>query len=136
MAEIKVYLTLIGDDFDPNYVTKEIGIRPVYVREKNEILGNGRLFGHFEWGIETELMQTDDLSNIPDQLISTIPCGLDVLLHIAQKCKAQWNVLILVNVYDSFPALYFSKDFIQVAGYIGATVGFDVYLHLNQDEDD
>ncbi len=37
MAEIKAYVTLIGDTFDTKNVTAMIGIQPDKVRDKNEI---------------------------------------------------------------------------------------------------
>ena len=131
MAEIKIYLTLIGEELSIDHVTKRVGIAPAYVRDKNEILGNGRLFGHYEWGIETELIHTDDIADYPDKFISTIPCGPDVLAGIAKECDAHWHIMILVNVYDDFPALYFSSEFIKTAGEIGAEIGFDVYMNTD-----
>lgn len=68
MAEIQGYLTLIGDDFDTALVSKLIGRLPTYVREKAEVLGNGQLFGHCEWGVETELIETDDLPPVSNSL--------------------------------------------------------------------
>ena len=129
MAEIKIYLTLIGDDFDCNYVTRIVGLQPSTLRDKNEVLGNGREFGHYEWGIETDLIHTDDLSDIPDKFVLTIPCSSKQLFSLAAELKAQWHILFLVEVYDVFPALYFSAEFIKFAADIGAQFGFDTYLY-------
>lgn len=134
MAEIKIYLTLIGDDLDFAVITKSIGLQPTQVRDKNEILGNGKLFGHCEWGLETELIRTDDLSDIPDSFLSILPCEPEVLLSLAHVFQAQWNILILIRVTDSFPAVCFSPEFVKKAADIEATIGLDVYL-LNGTED-
>ena len=128
MAEIKIYLTLIGDDLDPDIITKTVGLQPTEVRDKNEILGNGRLFSHCEWGIESELIRTEDLSDIPDSFLRILPCGSEVLLNLAHEFNAQWNILILIRVTESFPAVYFSPEFVKKAADIEATVGLDVYL--------
>ena len=134
MAEIQVYLTLAGDEFDSNYVTNVIGLSPTHLRDKNELLGNGRLFGHCEWSIETELIHTDDLSDILDSFFSILPCNPDVLSSVARRVNAQWSILILIKAVDSFPAVYFSQKFLKIAAEIEADIGLDVYLLQNTDD--
>lgn len=79
MAKIQGYLTLIGDDFDTALVSKLIGRLPTYVREKTEVLGNGQLFGHCEWGVGTELIETFDLQPVSDLLREMINCPTQLL---------------------------------------------------------
>ena len=45
MTQIWGHLTLIGDDFDLDYVTRELGTVPMTQRKPDEILGNGKAFG-------------------------------------------------------------------------------------------
>lgn len=128
MAKIRGHLTLIGDDFETAYVSRMTGQLPNYVREKTEILRNGQLFGHCEWGVVTEFIDTFDLQVVSDLLRGMINCPTEVLKQVAQDCDAVWNILFAVDVYDDFPALYFESDFIQFTAEIGGIIGFDVLL--------
>ena len=79
MAEIQGHLTRIGDDFDTALVSKLIGRLPTYVREKTEVLGNGQLFGHCEWGVETALMEAEDFQPVSDSLREMLDCPAELL---------------------------------------------------------
>lgn len=129
MAVMQVHLTLIGDDFDTAYVTGETGMQPDYLREKDEVLPSGRLFGHTEWGIETERVQSDDLEELLTPFISRISCESSTLLRLCDECSAEWHLLILVEIYDDYsPALYFSTEIVRFAASINAQIGFDTYV--------
>lgn len=128
MARIRGLLTLIGNDFETAYVSEMTGRLPTYVREKTEVLRNGQLFGHCEWGVETEVIETEELPPVSNLLRGMISCPTELLKKIAYDCDAQWNFLFDVDVYDDFPALYFNSEFIQFAAEIGGMIGFDVLL--------
>ena len=129
MAEIKAYLTLIGDDFDLDGVSLSCGIHPTYTRHKNEKLGNGKRFGHTEWGIETDLLVTDDIENVLSELTSKITCSPQTLYEMAQKYSAEWHVLVLLRIFSGeMPVLFFSAEFIQLAAQLHAKIGFDTYV--------
>lgn len=129
MAKIRAYLTLVGEDFDVDQVSLEIGMTPDEVRHKDERLGNGSLFGHTEWGIETELKKSDEVEPVLRELFSRINCDPVVLKEVGLKFKAEWHLLILVRIYDEdMPVLFFPADIIQFAAQIGAQIGFDTYL--------
>ena len=129
MTEIKVYLTLIGTDFDTEYVTAQLGIQPDEVREKNELLGNGRKFGHTEWGICSELQVADELEPILRETVSRFKCDTPLLYNLCSICNAEWHLLILLKIYDEdTPFLYFPADIVHFLGDIRAQIGFDNYM--------
>lgn len=137
MAKMRGYLTLIGDDFETKHVTEVIGQEPPYVRERNEVLGNGRPFGHCEWGVITEMFDSFDLSPISDTLMNILTCPTHLLRQVAIDCNAQWNILFLVKVTDDdFPAIVFYPEFIKFAAEINAKIGFDTYLLMDSDTED
>ena len=49
-STIELRLTLVGNDFNVELVTKTLGITPNFTRDKKEILKNGKEFGDTEWG--------------------------------------------------------------------------------------
>ena len=136
MAEIQGHLTLIGDDFDTALVSKLLGRLPTYVREKTEVLGNGQLFGHCEWGVETALMEAEDFQPVSDSLREMLDCPAELLKKAAHDCNAEWHILYYVKVYDEFPALWFNAEFIQFVAEIGGLIGFDGYLLGGPDIDE
>lgn len=129
MNKIKVYLTLIGEDFDPEAVSRQIGMPPDEIRLPGEILGNGRRFGHTEWSLETEREDRDDLEPLLRRLLNRLPCSPRRLKEIAEEHSAEWDILIWLTASGSeSPLLIFPRDVIQFIGEMGAAVGFDNYI--------
>lgn len=128
MAEIQGHITLIGDDFDISSVTNNIAYSPTWVKRKTDILGNGRPFGHCEWGLETEMLIADELLPVADLLISLFKCSGQTLRQIACDCHAEWHILFLIKVTDDFPVIVLPPAIIKFAAEIDATIGFDVYM--------
>ena len=128
MAQLKGYLTLIGNNFDLDYVSKALEMAPDTTRKSDEILQSGRQFGHDEWGIETELEESDDVECILQKLIDRTSGKTSIMRAVADECDAVWNVLILEKVYDELPMIVFSQDTIRYLYEINAELGFDSYL--------
>ena len=129
MANIKAYLTLIGAEFDTDFATARIGIQPDKVRQKDEVLPNGYLFGKTQWGVYTDKINTDELAPVLRKIIERFGCGTTCLKDLALTCNAEWHLLILLEVYDEErPIIYFPSDVIRFLGEIDAQVGFDDYL--------
>ena len=124
LAHIQAHLTLVGEDFDPADITLETGINPTYTRNKDEILRNGRAFGHYEWGIESSMHIGFEIKPAVKELISMVTCDTATLAEIARKHNAQWNVLIYTRCS---PAMVFDAEQINFFAEIGASVGFDNY---------
>lgn len=129
MADIQAHFTLIGKTFDTQFVTERTGIMPSWVRQKDEVLKNGRFFGHTEWGIETEMFCTDDALPVIEQLSSLITSKPDTLKEVANECNAEWNILFSIDIRnEDAPAIYFPAKFIEFCGEISATIGFDMSI--------
>ena len=129
MADIQAHFTLIGKTFDTQLVTERTGIMPSWVRQKDEVLKNGRFFGHAEWGIETEMFCTDDALPVIEQLSSLITSKADTLKEVANECNAEWNILFSIDIRnEDAPAVYLPAKFIEFCGEISATIGFDMSI--------
>ena len=129
MAWIKAYLTLIGDQFDPEWVTERLGIKPDSVRLPSELLSNGRLFGHTEWGMETEKQEADDVEAVLQQLFVRVKDCMDEMGKLAEETSAAWNILVYVkSTVEDFPDIVFSAETIRKMALIRATIGLDTYI--------
>lgn len=130
MNEVKIYLTLIGKEFDPEAVSRQAGMEADTVRLPNEILKNGCRFGHTEWGIETGLIRGDELEPLLRSLLGRISCTPQRLARIAKKYRAKWHILIWISTYGSDPPMiYFPEDIIQFMAQMHAQIGFDNYIY-------
>lgn len=128
MAEIKGYLTLIGDELNCSKISDLLNKEPTWNKEKGEILGNGRLFGHCEWGVETETQLSNELVSTADLLMTTFSCSRETMRQVAQDFNAEWHILFLIRVFDDFPSIYLTPDFVEFAADIIASIGFDIYF--------
>ena len=129
MTQIWGHLTLIGDDFDLDYVTRELGTVPMTQRKPDEILGNGKAFGHCEWGVETERIDTCEISVVADALMQLAPGAYSTMAEIAKKVGAQWHILfraLLDDDEDEYPRIVLESPFIRFAAEIGAGIGVDI----------
>lgn len=129
MMKAQIHLTLIGEDFNTKSVTEALAITPQYVREKDELLNNGRRFGHDEWGISTEIEETDDFHCFFRSFMSCIDNKLHLMREVADINNAQWNLLFELDVKDGcFPCLFFDSDLINEISGLNASMGFDVLI--------
>lgn len=135
MNKMKAYLTLIGDEFNFEDVSKQIGMSADSTRSPSEILKNGHRFGHTEWGIETEQEEREELEPLLRKLFARLPCSPQRLFEIAQKCCAEWHILIWLTTYgNECPILCFPVDIIQFMAEIHAQMGFDNYIFPEKDK--
>ena len=126
---VSVSLTLIGDDFDLAYVSNTLNILPTYTRNKDEVLGNGRLFGHTEWGIGTDYEPSHDIGIQIQRILDTILDKEDTLQTICTECNAQWHILVVIYIVKGkTPIMILPKKLISIAAAIEAQIGFDTYV--------
>ena len=82
------------------------------------------------------LMEAEDFQPVSDSLREMLDCSAELLEKAAHDCNAEWSILYYVEVYDDFPVIYFSQNFIQFSAEIGAHIGADVYLLNRPDVDE
>ena len=129
MTKAQIHITLIGEDFNTKEVTEALDITPQYIREKEEILNNGRRFGHTEWGISTKIEEIDDLHTFFQQFMSGFKDKFDLMKKVADNSNAQWNLLFELDVTDGcFPSIYFDSESINEISRLNASMGFDVLI--------
>lgn len=129
MSKVQIHLTLIGNEFDTEKVSEILGINPQYVRQKNELLGNGRCFGHTEWGISSNIETDDSLHSALSFFFQRLENKIDLMREIAVANDANWHLLFEVDVIDkSFPVTYIDSNQIDIIHRLNASMGFDVLM--------
>ena len=126
MAQIRGHLTLIGENFDLPFVSQTLGVTPTWQKKAGDILGNGKAFGHCEWGVSTESFNTDDFSVVADALVNVSPSAYGAMVEIAKKTNSNWHILFSIDASGEFPVIVLSPLFSKFASEIGAEIGFDI----------
>ena len=128
-TNVSVYLTLAGKSFDVDYVTRKIGIAPTFTRSKDEVLGNGRLFGHTEWGIGIEEEISLDIEKQLNKILLMVHDEASILSSLSNELGAEWHFMFVVRIWDGVvPSMFLSKEFISFAAGICAQIDFDTYV--------
>jgi len=131
-TNVQANFTIIANVLDHIEVSSVLGIEPSYIRHSNEVLNNGRLFGHDEWGIGTEYEESLDINDQLKKITDAVYDKTAIVNEVCEKFHAKCHFLIVVNVENGeFPAMYFESDFIKFATSINAEIGFDPYFLSN-----
>lgn len=129
-TNIKIVFTISANMLDFNKITEKIGCRPNYIRKKDEILKNGRIFGHDEWAIETDYEESLDVLIQLNKIVDTILNKSSIIKELCKEFNATCGFLIIINIENGiFPAMYLDSGFINFASSMNAEIGFDIYFY-------
>ena len=84
MARIQGHLTLIGKLFDTKMVSERFQTQPTWEKHPTDVLNNGRLFGHTEWGVKTDCYDSDDAKEMILSLTKLIPTSTEEMKRAAE----------------------------------------------------
>ncbi|WNO08449.1 DUF4279 domain-containing protein [Teredinibacter sp. KSP-S5-2] len=132
--EGRVYFALDGDDFEPDEVTKFLGIEPTSIRRKGSKIA-GKIPKMSSWELSTNNIVNDhiDIFEMSTKIIDKLKAKKDLIL----QAKERFNVLprfevvlrFSMNKEHSTPAIGFEVETIGFLGEIGALVDIDTYKH-------
>jgi len=125
-----VIFSIYGDNFDLNYVTKEIEINPTETMSKGVIPENRtRASIETSWCIGTEETLSYDINEQLSQLINLLSNKRSTLLLIQKNLDVKLSFLILVKVRNNeTPAIYFDENTLEFINDIKATIDIDLYI--------
>ncbi len=132
--EGRVYFALDGEDFDPDEMTKFLGIEPTSIRRKGSKVP-GRIPKMNSWELSTENIVNDyiDVFEMSTEIIKKLKSKKDLIL----QAKSRFNVLprfevvlwFSMNEGHSTPAIGFEVETVAFLGEIGAVIDIDTYKH-------
>lgn len=132
--ECRVYFALYGDDFDPDEITKLLGIHPTDTKRKGQKIP-GKIPKCSSWILSTENVKGDladvyDLSSkIVGQLCDKKGVIIEAMSSFNTFSKLQVVMSISTNEVTSTPAIGFDVETTKFLGEIGAFIDIDTYLH-------
>ena len=131
--EGKVYFAFQGDNFNPNEITKLLGINPTKVRLKNE-LPSGKLPKFSSWIFSSENIVDEviDIYEMTTSLVKTLESKVDIINEIRQKLNVTTHLEVILsfstNEEISTPAIGFDTATIDFLAKVGAFIDIDTYL--------
>jgi hypothetical protein len=132
--EGRVYFALDGDDFDPDEVTKFIGIKPTSIMRKGSKAG-GKLPKKSSWAVSTENVVNEyiDVFDMATEIINILKPKKELIIQAIEQFKVKPRLEVVlwfsVNEEHSTPAIGFEPETVSFLGEIGAFIDIDTYKH-------
>ena len=128
---INIELSIVGDDFDIELVSKELDIEPTEIKKKGELLPNKKNWNietswSFMTGIEKSLDVRIQLCKLMDIFYKKIAKLKEICLYFNTKVFV--SILIIVKNQQT-PSLHFGKEEILFFNEINAELDIDIYIH-------
>jgi hypothetical protein len=127
----EVYFALRGSEFDPNEVTKILGIQPTSILLKNSFTPvRPRLSS---WKVSTGKITGDviDVYEMSSEIVARIEMAKDDIIRIKKQLDLEsvLQVVLWITMDDtkSTPAIGFEKNVIAFLSEVGATIDIDTY---------
>ena len=132
--EGRVYFALDGDDFEPDVVTKILGILPTSVMRKGSKIPN-KLPAKNSWELSTENVVNDyiDVFAMAESITDTLVPVKDKLKGVIETYNLVPRLEVVlwfsVNEEHSTPAIGFEPSTLSFLGEIGAFIDIATYKH-------
>lgn len=132
--EGRVYFALDGDDFDPDEITKFLGLEPTKIKRKGSRIP-GKLPKMTSWELSTEevIDECIDVFEMSTHIIGILKPKIDLIIEaiVRFKLEPRFQVVLTfsMNEEHSTPAIGFEVETTEFLGAIGAFVDIDTYMH-------
>ncbi len=128
MNEGEVYFGLIGDGFEPDAITKFLGIDPTRAKAKGEPRPKKSFWIISSGNVEAEIV---DIYKLSSTLIEKIK-PLKDKINLAKKqfnLESYLEVVLRISTDESIstPSVGFDSDVIEFLHEVGASIDIDIY---------
>lgn len=130
-TNIMVDFSIIGDEFEPNEITKKILLKPNEYYKKGDKSESNFKRKECCWSINTGYVETLYVSELIGELIDKLSKKIDVLVDLKKNYKLIFKFFIVINIIDNEkPAIYLDKSIIAFANILEAEFDFDIYIYI------
>lgn len=127
-TKVNVDFSLVGDDFNPEYISKMLKLEPTEVLKKGEFL-IGRKIPNIEttWSIQTGFEPSLDIKDQLIKIINQLIGKKEVLqkLCLELPMRPVFQVTVLVKNQE-IPVIYLDSIALEFISSIGATIDIDI----------
>jgi hypothetical protein len=126
--EGEVYFALFGDEFDPDEVTRAVGVQPTSTRRKGNPTPK-----RTAWKVSTGKIasETIDVYEMSSLVVSRLSDKADEIVAVKERLglEAVLQVVIYLSNDESIstPALGFDHNVIAFLNSVGASIDIDTY---------
>ena len=130
----RVYFAFDGDDFDPDEITKFLGLEPTNIMRKGSRIP-GKIPKMNSWELSTDQVIDEhiDIYELSTQIVSILKPKLDLIIESKSRFNAEPRFQVVLtfssNEESSTPAIGFEIETTKFLGAIGAFVDIDTYKH-------
>lgn len=126
--EIKLYIKIVGFEYDINYINKILDMKPTKSWNKGEKRHPSATILHKQngWMLRSNLPSNSTINDQAHDLIESIRPKKKQLIDLSKKAE----ITIYCSVYTSLgrPEIYFGKDIIKFLSEINAAIDVDSYI--------
>jgi hypothetical protein len=132
--ECRVYFALNGGDFDPEEMTRFLGMKPTSTKRKGEKVPD-RIPKFSSWVLSTANVVDEcvDVYEMASEIVKQLQPRKELIMDATRKfgvfSKLQVVMSISVEEDASTPAIGFDVEIMQFLGEIGAFIDIDTYKH-------
>lgn len=133
MTKIQGHISLAGDHFDTDHISKVLGMTPSSVHSAQDLTHSGKQYGYCEWTVSV-CSHACSIQQVLDTLLAPFFPYAERMRQLAQERKAAWNVQLFVDLTEPvFPTITLNPKIIDFLSTIEAGFGTDVYSFLDFD---
>lgn len=130
-TSVRVEFRILGDNFDPNKITSELGINPNKqwtVGDKGKI--SNKIMECSCWEICTDYEESLDINNQLKKIIDVVKTKKQKLVEIKKQYSLEYIFGIIIRIENNMsPAVYINIEDIELASEIKAEFDFDIYIY-------
>ncbi len=128
MNEGEVYFKLIGDDFDPDEITRLVGLQPTRTNRKGKLRAKFDAWCYSSGKVIDEVI---DIYEMSSRLIEILEPKTSVILEAIERFRlsAELQIILWITMDDSksTPAIGFESETIAFLNSVGASIDIDTY---------
>lgn len=135
--ECSVALRFFGDDLDPDFITKKLGICPTISYRKGDIF-RGKTCDRIEntgsWRYCVRRCENIDLEELINKLLDRIAPNLEIWRELTTKFQSDLFCGLWLKRYSG--AIDFSPAIMMKIAERGLSIGLDIYFEDDEDKID
>ncbi|MVM36371.1 DUF4279 domain-containing protein [Spirosoma sp. HMF4905] len=129
-TSIRVYLSIFGEQFDPNALTNLVGLAPTNTGIKGQAIeGKATIYKDTFWDFSPDAMDSLLLEDITNFLVNKLKGSEITIFQFMAEHSLVAKFTIVIEIVDGqAPALYFNRTFLSCIESLNAEVDIDTYV--------
>jgi len=118
--------------FDPDDITKALGIKPFKCWKKGDKRRNGHQYLFSSWEAEKSNIERLDVEAQCMETIKNLKNKIPILKQIKEQYDVNYVLMIVSKIYDEEqPMISFNEGIIEFCYLTGTTISVDMFINSN-----